>query len=144
MKTSEGELFTAAPLLSHLGTERGKRSQFARWLNVSPQVVTNWLRRNGIPAKRLIAVCALMDVTVEQYIKLSAGEPIDEQARPSKLASGCSARGIVTVTHTDEPDEPAFRVEALRLAVQTLGTPADYERVLRAAEAYAAFILGAK
>lgn len=72
----------AEPMMSRLDELGWSQADFARKLNVSEQVVTNWKRR-GIPRGEIYAVAKTLRMTVEQFL---------EQPRKGKVAAFKSVR----------------------------------------------------
>ena len=65
---------SADPLFTRLRERKGGAAAFARALNVSDQVLSNWKRR-GIPAGELYRVAHALGITAEEYLA-EAGKPV--------------------------------------------------------------------
>jgi hypothetical protein len=92
---------SAAPLFARLKS-RGAKAAFAKQLLISEQVLANWKKR-GIPASRIPAVSAALQMTMEEYYRLS-GNDSDQKIKKQFMPGSDSEKLFVllrTLLDTD-------------------------------------------
>lgn len=72
----------SAPLFAYLAAEGVTPSEFARKMNSTPQVLTNWKTRGNIPLTALPEVVDVMGITQDGYMLL-----VQAKTRPPKQAT---------------------------------------------------------